>query len=396
MFKLFSRKEIEDKTKDFMSWAEINLDHLEYNYNQMGKIVNGSTTILPIVKADAYGHGVIPVCKKLKTLGVETVAVATLPEALHIAKFDLNLSILILLTGLPEQAETIVKHDFIQTAANYPMAQALSTEAEKQNKTCRIHLKVDTGMNRLGFFPEEATETIRKIMKLKNLKVEGIYTHFSSSFIEDKDYTVLQWNKFNDILRELEKNDIDITYKHISNSASIVDAGFIKLNMVRPGIMLYGLYPHDYLKNIIQLKPALSLKSKIISIKQVTKDSSVSYGRTHTSKKGSWLAVAPIGYADGYSRRLSHNISVLIKGEFYPVVGNICMDQIIIDVTNSKNLKIGDEVTLIGTDSGKTIAVEELAEKTNTINYEITCDINKRLPKVYIENGEITEIETIY
>lgn len=396
MFNLFSRKEISDKTKDFMSWAEINLDHLEYNYNQMRKIVNGSTTILPIVKADAYGHGVIPVCKKLETLGVETVAVATLPEALHLAKSGLNLSILILLTGLTQQAETIVRHDFVQTIGNYQMAQALSIEAEKQNKTCRIHIKIDTGMNRLGFFPEEATEVIKKIIKLKNLKIDGIYTHFSSSFIEDKDYTILQWNKFNDVLQELEKNDIDISYKHISNSASIVDAAFIKLNMVRPGIMLYGLYPHDYLKNIVHLKPALSLKSKIISLKQINADSSVSYGRTHTSKKGALLAVAPIGYADGYSRRLSHNISVLIKGEFYPVVGNICMDQIIIDITNSKNIKIGDEVTLIGSDSGKTISVEEIAHKTNTINYEITCDINKRLPKVYIENGEITEIETIY
>lgn len=348
--------------------------------------------ILPIVKADAYGHGVVQICRKLKKLGVNMVAVATLQEALYLANHESDLEILILLTGLPSQAQTVVKHGFIQTVANYQMAEALSQEAVKQNKICKIHIKIDTGMNRLGFFPEEATDAIRKISRLKNIQIEGVYTHFSSSFIEDKDYTILQWNKFNAVLKELEKNNIDIHYKHISNSASIIDAAFIKLNMARPGIMLYGLYPNRYLKNIIHVTPVLSLKSKIISVKQVNADSPVSYGMIHTAKKGSVLAVVPVGYADGYTRRLTGNTSVLIKGKAYPVVGNICMDQIVVDVTDGKNIKQGDEVTLI---DDKNVTIDEMAEKTATISYEITCHINKRLPKIYIEHGRVVDIEVM-
>ncbi|MFH1453226.1 MAG: alanine racemase [Armatimonadota bacterium] len=391
---MFKNPNKDNQIKDFPSWVEINLDALEHNYNQIKKITNGQM-ILPIVKADAYGHGVIRVCRKLENLGVKTVAVATLSEARQLSNSKINMDVLILLAGLPRQAETIVKYGFIQTVSSYQMAQALSEEAVKQNKTCRVHIKIDTGMNRLGFYPHEAVDAVKKIRNLKNIKIEGIYSHFSSSFIDDKDYTMLQWSRFDNILKELEKLGIEIEYKHISNSASIVDAAFIKLNMVRPGIMLYGLYPTQKLKNVISVEPILRLKAKLISVKKITADSHVSYGMTYTASKKSSLAVVPVGYADGYSRRLSHNISVTIKDKKYPVIGNICMDQIIVDITKGKNFKIGEEVTLIGGGANET-SIDEIAQKTNTINYEITCGINKRLPKVYIENNEITAVETIF
>lgn len=389
-------KEIQFAAKDFSSWLEIDLGALENNYLNIKKIVGKDTSILSIVKADSYGHGALQICRKLKTLGEDFVAVATLTEALHLINNNIDLKILILLSGLPSQAQTIVNQGLIQTVTGYDMALALSQEAVKQDKNCKIHVKIDTGMGRLGFFPDEAVENIKKIKALERIEIEGIYTHFSSSLIEDKDYTMMQWEKFNHIIKKLEKNKIHIKYKHTSNSASIVDAPFMKLNMIRPGLALYGLYPNEKFKNIISLKPLLSLKAKIISVKEFKEASSISYNRTYTAPKGSLLAVVPVGYADGYTRRLSHNTSVLIKGKKYPVVGNICMDQIIVDITGAKNITLGDEVILMGVSRAKEISVDEAAQKTNTINYEILCHISKRLPKIYIDNGKIVNIEKIY
>ncbi|WP_058486268.1 alanine racemase [Defluviitalea phaphyphila] len=377
--------------EDYRVIAEINLDAIAHNINQIKKQLSHNTEIMAIIKADAYGHGAIEVSKVLIENGVERLGVAILDEGKQLRNKGINVPILILGYTSPSKADEIVSFNLTQTVFTYEMAKALSDSAKAQNKNVNIHIKIDTGMGRIGFKPNnESINLIKEINKLPNLNIEGIFTHFSSADEADSSFTELQFNRFTSFIKELEKEKIYIPIKHCSNSAGFISYKKTHMNLIRPGIILYGLYPSDEVKkDIVDLKPAMTLKAKVIFVKEVEKNSPISYNRKFITKRKTKVATIPVGYADGYSRRLSSKGRVLIKGHYAPIIGNICMDQFMVDVTHIPNVKIGDEVILMGQQEDKIITAEEIAKKIGTINYEIICVVGKRIPRVYKKNKEI-------
>jgi alanine racemase len=373
--------------------VEIDLDAIAHNIDQIIKLTGKERKVMGIVKADAYGHGAVEVANVLIEHGVRYLAVAILDEAIALRKAGIKLPILILGYTPGEQSEDIIKWDIMQTIYNKDMAYQLSKEAEKHNKQAKIHIKLDTGMGRIGFRDKNETiEAVKTISQMPFIEIEGIFTHYSVADQKDKEYTISQLEKFEDICEALEDIDIHIPIKHTANSAATIDFEKAHLNLIRPGIILYGLYPsEEVLKERIILKPAMTFKTRIANIKNVSPNSSISYGRKHVTTKKSIIATLPVGYADGYSRMLSGSAEVLVKGIKAPVVGTICMDQCMIDITDIPDVKIGDEVVLFG----QGLSIEELAEKLGTINYEIICMVSKRVPRVYMHNGEIKCIKNI-
>lgn len=376
-------------------WAEINLDAARNNIEGIRKITSKEAGIMAVVKADAYGHGAFELSKVFLKYGADRLAVATIDEAEQLRLQGIDNPILILGCTHFSRIEDIVKYDITQAVFTYDVAKLISDEAIKQNKVAKIHIKIDTGMGRIGFMPNsEAVEIIQKINKLKNLQIEGIFTHFATADEKDKDFTYEQFNKFNSIIHSIELKGISIPVKHCANSAGIMELPEMHLNMVRPGIILYGMYPSNEVdKSKLKLMPVLSLKASVVYVKEVPKGTSISYGRTYITEKDTKIATIPIGYADGYSRLLSSKGSVIINGKKAPIVGRVCMDQMMVDVTEIDDVQIGDEVTLIGGyNSKESITAEDIASMIGTINYEVTCMISKRIPRVYIEDGKISKI----
>jgi alanine racemase len=377
------------------AWAEINLDNIAHNVSEIKKNISTNTEIMVAVKADAYGHGVMEVSKTLIENGVNALAVSMLDEGIQLRKKNIEVPILILNHTNPKRAEEIVNNDLTQTVFSYEMAQSLSDMAKELGKDVKVHIKIDTGMTRVGLKPgHSAIVNLNEILKLKGIIVEGLYTHFASADIKNDIYTKTQFEKFVGICNELSRVGILIPYKHVSNSAAIINYPEMEMDMVRPGIMIYGLYPSkDSVDKRFNLKPAMTLKASVILVKEVEKGTSISYGRTFTTKRNSIIATIPIGYADGYTRLLSNKAKVLINGELAPIVGNICMDQCMIDVTDIRSeVKIGDEVVLFGRQGNNKIDVEELSEISGMINYETISIMGKRLPRVYTKNNEVVEI----
>ncbi|MBE0478881.1 alanine racemase [Candidatus Aerophobetes bacterium] len=369
--------------------VQINLENIAYNIEQIRAKVGNKVNIMAVVKANGYGHGAIQVAKTALKSGCEWLAVATVEEGVELREAEIKSPILILGISPPEQAEDIVKYELSQTICDKKLARALSDEAKSQNRIAKVHIKVDTGMGRIGIFPEKVKEFIKKIAHLKCIKIEGIFTHFSSAE-EDKDFTHLQIENFKKAISGLEKEKIHIPLKHAANSAAILHVPSSCFELVRPGIMLYGLYPSLMITHSILLKPAMSFKTQIVYLKTVPAGVSLSYGRSFTTTKKSLIATLPVGYADGYSRALSNKGEVLIKGKRAPVVGAVCMDMILVDVTRIPEVNVGDEVVLFGKQEGAEISVDELASKIGTINYEVICGISKRVPRVYTgrSNGD--------
>lgn len=351
--------------------------------------------ITAVVKANAYGHGSIQSAKTFLENGADRLAVATLSEAIELRNANIDVPILILGYTPKKQYSLVVKHNIIQTIYDYENAKAFSKVARDLNKTGIIHLKIDSGMGRLGFLPkDEAVEEIIKIFNLPNIKVEGIFTHFATADENDKTYTNLQYKRFMKIIENLEEKGISIPIKHVSNSAAIIDLPEYNLNMVRAGIMIYGFYPsHEVNKDRMDLKPAMTLKAKISNIKQVPKGTGISYGQIFITEGESKIATIPIGYADGFTRMLTSKAEVFLKGQRVPIVGKICMDQCMLDITGLEDVNVEDEVVLFGYGEEGYPHVDEVAEKLGTINYEIVCMIGRRVPRVYIENGRIIDIE---
>ncbi len=374
-------------------WAEINLDNLIYNIEQTRKIVRPETKIMPVVKADAYGHGVYEVAEVLLDNGADRLAVATLSEAIQLRKKFKKVPIMILGYTPDSSAEEVIINNIIQTIYSWEQASVFSLTAQKLEKQVTFHIKLDTGMSRLGFQPsDESVETIKRIYNLPNVNTEGIFTHFAVADEADKTFTTKQFEKFIDVCKKLDKEKINIPIKHVSNSSAIIDLPNMNLDMVRPGIMNLGLYPSpDVDKSRVDLKPVLSLKAQISHVKEVPKGVGISYALKYITKESSQIATLPIGYGDGFPRKLTDKGQVLVKGERVPVVGRICMDQCMIDVTGI-DVGQGDEVVLIGTDGIDEITVDEVAKKVETINYEILCMISKRVPRVYIKNNQIIKI----
>ncbi len=364
------------------TWAEIDLNAIAYNLNQVRKVIGPGVKILAAVKANAYGHGMVMVAKELESLGVDLLGVACVDEALQLKKAGVRCPILIFSHILPDEARSVVAHGIISTVSNMEVARALNNVATKRHRA-RVHLKIDTGMGRIGVWHEEALTFIKTIVMLKNIKVEGIYTHFPSADERDKKFTMKQLSVFNNLLQSLERKGIDIPYRHAANSMGIMGYKDSHFNMVRPGLMLYGMHSSDWGGRIINLKPALSLKSRITFLKVVPPGRSISYGRTWTTKSETLIATIPIGYGDGYTRLLSNKAQVLLRGKRANIVGRVCMDQTMLDVGHVKGVKLGDEVTLIGRQGKDRISAEELASLCGTIPYEITCWISHRVRRVY-------------
>jgi len=377
------------------AWAEINLDAIAHNVREIKKLIGKRVEMMGVVKADAYGHGVLEVVRTLLDNGVTQLAVSMLDEAIQIRKMGINVPILILSYTDPARAEEIVVNNVTQTVFSMDLAMALSKAAVKLGKNAKIHVKVDTGMTRVGFMPGySAVKSIMEISKLPGIIIEGIFTHFASADESEREYTQMQFEKFMSVCNELGRVGIHIPVKHVCNSAGIIQYPEMHLDMVRPGVILYGLYPSKEIKrDTICLKPAMTLKANVILVKDVEKGTCISYGRTFRTSRQSRIATIPIGYADGYTRLLSNKGKVLINGETAPIVGRICMDQCMVDVTDLKHdVKVGDEVVLFGCQNGSCISVDEVAEEIGTINYEIVCIIGKRIPRVYTRDGRICSV----
>lgn len=375
-------------------YAEINLDAICKNVEETKKIVGNGVDVLAIIKADAYGHGALRTAKALSEIGISHFGVATAEEAMQLRKNGIDGRILILDYTFEECYSELIENDITSTVFEYSHAKKLNDIASVHGKKADIHIKLDTGMGRIGFIPsEESFETIKRISKLDNIRISGIYTHFACADMSDKSMTYRQIESFDSFCEKLEKGGVHIPVKHLCNSAGIMEFSSAYANMVRNGIITYGLYPSDEVdKSKINLIPAMSIKSHIVFVKEVGKDFTVSYGSTYVTKGKTKIATVPIGYADGYPRALSNKGKVLIRGKFAPIIGRICMDQMMVDVTDIDGVEQGDVVTVVGKDGCNTITVEELANASNSFNYEFVCNVNKRVPRVYIKNGKVSEI----
>lgn len=371
--------------------AEIDLDAVAYNIKNIRKKVKKETMIMGVVKADAYGHGAVEVSKVLLYNGADWLGVAMIDEAVQLRKNNIMVPILILGYTPEAEIEDVVRYDIIQTVFSYEMAKMVSDAAVKLGKTAKIHIKVDTGMGRIGFIPEENIgDEVLKISKLPNIEINGIFTHFSTSDEKDKTFTKLQYDRFKYAIDEIEKKGIKLAVKHCANSAAIMDFDDLGFNMVRAGIILYGMYPSDeVIKENLSLKPVMSIKTHISYVKKVGKNIPVSYGRTYYTNKESVIATVPVGYADGYIRKMQNGGRVIVKGHYANIVGRVCMDQFMIDITDVPDVSSGDEVILMGSDGKLSITAEEIANVLDTINYEVVCMIGKRVPREYIKNNEI-------
>ncbi len=375
---------------------EINLDNLINNIQVIRKYVGNDTLIMAIVKGNAYGHGAITCSKIFLENGADRLGVSILSEGIALRKAGIVAPILLLNYTHPIQYDDLIKYDLIETIYSYEDAELLSKAAQALGKSAKIHIKIDTGMNRIGFRPDKASiEDILKITNLPNIEVEGIFTHFATAEYEDKSLTKAQYEKFRWLIDRLEEMDINIPIKHGSNSAAIIDLPEYKMNMVRPGIMLYGHYPSEYVnKELIKIKPAMTLKSCISQIKSLEAGEGIGYGQTYITNRKSRIATLPIGYADGYTRMLSSKKAyVSINNEKANILGSICMDQLMVDITDINSVQNDDEAILFGYEHKSQPTVEELAEKLGTANYELLCMIGMRVPRIYIEKDKYTHIE---
>jgi len=370
-------------------WAEINLDNLAHNMQEVRRVTKKSSLISAVIKADGYGHGAVHIAQTLLDNGANRLAVATLSEAIELRCAFPAIEIMILGYTPNELAKEVIENNIIQTIYSLEQAKEFSSIAQELNKNITTHIKIDSGMHRLGLLPSnETVNEILNISKLNNLIIEGIFTHFATADELNKDYTRNQVKKFTSLINELEKNGLNIPIKHVSNSAAIIDMPEFNFDMVRAGIMLYGLYPSKIVNhNDVKLKEVMCLKAKIGQVKEIEAGSGVSYGLTHIFKKKSKIALLPIGYADGYSRLLSNKSEVLANNKKVPIVGSVCMDQCIIDVTDV-NVQVEDEVVLFGGNNPNGISIDNIADKLQTINYEIVCMVNKRVPRVYMQNNK--------
>ncbi len=371
--------------------AEINLDNFEHNLNEIERLTADDTKICAVIKADGYGHGAAALAEIMESRDkVWGYAAATVEEAMALHRAGVKKPVLILGFVFDEDLDTVIGMDIRLTVFTAAMAREISIAAQKEDRIVRIHIKLDTGMSRIGFqCTDEALKEIAEIASMPNIEVEGIYTHFARADETDKTFSTGQAEAFMHMVKALEELDVKAPIIHMSNSAAIIDLPQYDSDMVRAGIILYGLWPSDeVMKDRIDLKPLMTLKSHIIHVKTLEDGRSVSYGGTYHVKGAKTIATVPVGYADGYPRSLSNTGYVLIKGQHAPVCGRICMDQFMVDVTDIEGVLPGDEVILLGRSGDEEITMEALGELSGRFNYELACDIGKRVPRVYISRGK--------
>ena len=375
-------------------YAGINLDAVMHNLEKMHTLIKDDTKIIAVIKTDGYGHGAVPIAKKIESLPyLWGFAVATQQEGTVLRRHGIKKPVLILGHSFEEEFERIVEDDLEPAIFTYESAKVLSETAKRLKKTAKIHIKIDTGMSRIGYQVSEASaDEIAKTAELKNLKIEGVFTHFAKADEADKTHVHGQIAAYQKMLTMLEERGVEIPLKHCSNSAGIIDFPDMKHDLARAGISIYGMYPSDEVKkDAVDLKPALELISHISFVKDVEKGTSISYGGTFVAPKKMRIATIPVGYGDGYPRSLSNKGYVLIHGKRADIVGRVCMDQFMVDVTEIPEAKFMDPVTLVGKDKDAVIRVEDLSDLSGRFNYEFVCDLSKRVPREYYKNGTIVK-----
>jgi alanine racemase len=364
--------------------GEVDLGALEFNYRQIQKRIPEGVKLLAVVKADAYGHGAIPVSLKLEKLGVEYLGVAIPEEGVELRRGGVKAPILVLGGIFGREVDQIFRFRLTPVIFRKDSLKLLSREAERRRRKVKVHLKVDTGMGRLGVPLSAWPDFLKEVKRFPKIEIEGILSHFSMLDAE-KDLTQNQWGAFQRAVTIAQEMGISCQYLHMASSATLTAFPGYSAKLVRPGIMLYGSYPSPKFQSLIPLKPVMTLKTRIHFLKSVPPGTRISYGGTFKTKRESLIATLPIGYADGYSHHLSNHGEVLIHGKRAPVVGKVCMDFIMVDVTDIPRVSVGDEVILMGRQGREQITAEEIAEKINSISYEVLCLIGKRVPRVYKE-----------
>lgn len=368
--------------------AVVSLGAIEHNFREMRKNIAADTKMIAVIKADGYGHGAKEIAGLVKDYDyIWGFAVATAEEAAELRMSGVTKPILILGIVFEECYPELVKYDIRPAVCEFEAAKGLSEEAVSQGKTVHIHLALDTGMSRIGFADEpESIEEIKKISQLDNLEIEGMFTHFARADEYDRSPAMVQLDRYLRFADKLEESGVYIPIRHCSNSAGIIRMPEANLNVVRAGITIYGIYPSDEVeKDVVKLRPAMELISHVSYVKDLKPGSQISYGGTFVTEKPMKVATIPVGYADGYPRRLSNKGYVLLHGKKVPILGRICMDQFMVDVSDITDVKKGDQVTLIGQDGEEFISVDELGDLSGRFSYEFLCGISKRVPRVYVK-----------
>ncbi|MFP3412470.1 alanine racemase [Bacillus sp. SIMBA_074] len=372
---------------------EVDLNALQRNFQQYKQAIPFGTAIMTVVKANAYGHGAVPIAKAVIEAGTSHLAVAFVDEGIELREAGITVPILIFGYTPYEAIVDAITYDLSMTVYTIEDLHAIEEVASQMEKNAYIHIKIDTGMSRIGLQLNEVTLFLQTLKCTKYIQVEGMYTHFACADERDKAYTLMQQEVFQKAVSKAEELQIVIPWIHANNSAATIDMRETKGNMVRLGIALYGLYPSaDVNQEAISLQPILTFKSKVAHIKKVKKGNGVSYGATYTATGEEWIATIPVGYADGVSRRLSNKGFVLIKDVKVPIIGRICMDQLMLDVTKIMPIHVGDEVVFYGNQGEESISVDCVADTLSTINYEITCMLSRRIPRIYIKDNKPIEI----
>ncbi len=374
--------------------ARIDLDAIEHNMEMMKRNLKEQTLMIAVIKTDGYGHGAAPIAGLLEPKGyVWGFAAATLEEAVLLRKSGISKPILVLGCIFPDQYESMLEHGIRMTCYTVEMAAKVSELAVKMRRSAYIHIKLDTGMGRLGFpAARQSVDEIEEISRMPNLVMEGMFTHFAKADEADKSFTGKQMEEYLRMKHELEERNVCFQHYHCSNSAGIIDIREANMDLVRAGISIYGLYPsQEVRKENVSLKPAMELVSHVTHVKWLEEGMPVSYGGTYVTKDRTRIATVPVGYGDGYPRSLSNKGYVLIRGEKAPVCGRVCMDQFMVDVTRIRDVRPGDEVVLIGKSGGESISVDTLSSLSGRFNYEFVCDINKRVPREYLRHGKVVE-----
>ncbi|TDJ00399.1 MAG: alanine racemase [Caldithrix sp.] len=363
------------------TWAEINLGAIAHNLQEIKKKV-APAEIMAVIKADAYGHGLKEVARVALENNARYLGVSAVEEGVQLRK-QTTTPILVFGGFFENQIKACLEHDLELTLFDFERAGALSKQAQASGNSAKVHIKVDTGMTRVGVHWQESLDFICRVSELRYVKIVGIYTHFASADAKDKSFAKTQLQRFQKVLTELEMRNIQIPLKHTANSGAILDLPESYFDMVRPGVSIYGYYPSFEATESINLQPAMSFKSQVVAVKQVESGTKISYDSTYETVKQTKIVTVPVGYADGYNRLLSNQGEVLIRGKRYPVVGQVCMDFIMVDIGLENDIQTGDEVVLLGCQGDEEISIYEICEKLNTIPYEFTCMISSRVPRVY-------------
>jgi alanine racemase len=381
-----------------LTWAEIDLGALAHNYRELKRVTESSATMMAVVKADGYGHGAHHVARVALENGADLLAVARMGEAVRLREAGISAPILLFGHSLPAYVDILASQDIRASLNSLDGARSISAEAVRRKKTIKAHIKIDTGMGRLGLMVDDiAVQTVsgkqfNRVIKdiltittLPGIEVEGIFTHFANADSRDKDHAMIQLSRFKKLLDSLKKHSFRVKYRHAANSAAIIEMPASHLDLVRPGIAQYGLWPSDEVdKRRIDLRPVMSIKSRVIHVKEVGVDFTVSYGSTHVTSRPTRIATIPIGYADGYDRILSSKGHMLVRGMRAPIIGRVCMDLTMIDVGHVPDVRLEDEVVILGSQGDETISADEIAKRVGTINYEIVSSLTSRVPKVYV------------